>query len=162
MILLINLIKIRSILMNLFEKIEINLRKAIKERDTVKVETLRMLKSDISYEKGKTGNEPDEEKIFKIITQASKRRKESIKEFLKADRKDLADIEEKELQIIEEYLPEQMSEQDIEKIIREIIKASGEVTHKDFGKIMSIAMKELKGKADGTVVKNILNSKLND
>ncbi|MFC1669424.1 GatB/YqeY domain-containing protein [Spirochaetota bacterium] len=146
--------------MNLMEKIESHLSKAIKSRDILRAETLKMLKSDITYEKAKKEEDLTDDQILEIVSRAGKRRKESIKEFQRGNRNDLAEKEAAELKIIEEYLPEQMGEDEIEKIITRTMDELGEVTQKDFGKIMGAAMKELKGKADGSIVKRILNKKL--
>jgi uncharacterized protein YqeY len=83
-----------------------------------------------------------------------------MEEYRRAGRDDLADKEAAELAIIQEFLPEMLSEAEVEKIIDQTIAAMGGVTKKDFGKVMGAAMKELKGRADGAVVKDILNRKL--
>jgi uncharacterized protein YqeY len=147
--------------MNLLKKIESDLKDAIKSSDTVRSGTLKMLKSDIMYEKAKKGQDLDDEKILEVIARAAKKRRESIEEFTKAGRKDLADTESSELVIVESYLPEQLSRDEVEKIIDAKLAELGEVTQKDFGKIMGPLMKELKGKTDGAVVKEILTQKLN-
>ena len=146
--------------MELLKRIESEMKDSLKSDDKLTAETLRMLKSDIMYEKAKTGKDLSDEKILEIIARAAKKRKESIKEFKKANRKDLYEKEEAELKIIEEYLPEQMSEQDIESYIDEKLSELGEINKNDFGKVMGPIMKDLKGKADGGLVKNILNKKL--
>ncbi|HOO73643.1 MAG TPA: GatB/YqeY domain-containing protein [Spirochaetota bacterium] len=147
--------------MNLLKKIESDLKDAIKSSDTVRSGTLKMLKSDIMYEKAKKGGDLDDEKILEVIARAAKKRRESIEEFTKAGRKDLADTESSELVIVESYLPEQLSRDEVEKIIDAKLAELGEVTQKDFGKVMGPLMKELKGKTDGAVVKEILTQKLN-
>ena len=114
------------------------------------------------YEKAKTGEDLKEEIMLEVVTRAAKRRKESISEFKKGGREDLAEKEAQELAIIESYLPEMMSDEEIEKYITDKLTEMGEVSKKDFGKIMGPLMKELKGKADGVKVKNILNKKLGD
>ena len=148
--------------MNLAETIDTHLKEAIKSGDSVKAGTLKMLKSDIAYEKAKKGDDLNDEKIIEVIARAAKRRKESMEEFTKANRQDLADQEAAELAVIEEYLPEQLSRDDIAALIDNRIAEMGDVTQKDFGRIMGPLMKDLKGKADGTVVKEILTEKLSD
>ena len=146
--------------MNLLEKIEVDLKNAMKAGDTVRAGTLKMLKSDIAYEKGKTGKELTDELIIDIVSRSAKRRRDSIKEFQKGNRQDLVDKETKELAIVEEYLPKQMSEEEIDKHISEKLASLGAVTQKDIGRVMGEIMKELKGKADGGVVKTILSKKI--
>jgi uncharacterized protein YqeY len=146
--------------MNLLEKIEVDLKNAMKAGDTVRAGTLKMLKSDIAYEKGKTGKELTDELIIDIVSRSAKRRRDSIKEFQNGNRQDLVDKETKELAIVEEYLPKQMSEEEIDKHISEKLASLGAVTQKDIGRVMGEIMKELKGKADGGVVKTILSKKI--
>ncbi len=146
--------------MNLLEKIESDLKKAMKASDTIRAETLKMLKSDLAYEKAKTGKELTDEQMLEVVNRSAKRRRDSIKEFQKGNRQDLVDNETKELSIVEEYLPKQMSEAEIDKHITDKIAALGSVSPKDIGRIMGEIMKELKGKADGSVVKSILSKKI--
>ena len=148
--------------MSLLKKIESDLKESMKSANGIKAKTLKMLKSDIMYEKGKTGEDLSDEEILQVITRGAKRRKESIKEYKKGNREDLVKIEEAELEVIAEYLPEQMSEEEIKKIIDETIKGIGTVTKKDMGRIMGMIMKDLKGTVDGNVVRNILTNKLED
>ena len=146
--------------MGLLEKIESEMRSAMKAGDTLKSDTLKMLKTDITYEKARTGEDVSEDKIIEVITRAAKKRKEAAEEYLKAGRDELAEKESKELAIIQEYLPEMLSEEDVEIFITAAIEAMGGVTKKDFGRVMGQLMKDLKGKADGAIVKDILNRKL--
>jgi uncharacterized protein YqeY len=146
--------------MSLQEKIEADMKAAMKSGDSLRAGTMKMLKSDLMYEKARTGQEIGEEKALEVVTRASKKRKEAMEEYRRAGRDDLADKEAAELAIIQEFLPEMLSEAEVEKIIDQTIAAMGGVTKKDFGKVMGAAMKELKGRADGAVVKDILNRKL--
>jgi hypothetical protein len=146
--------------MNLLEKIEAGMKEALKSGDKDRSETLKMLKSDMMYEKGKTGKDLTDEQMQESVMRGAKRRKESIREYEAAGRKDLADKEAIELKIIEEFLPAQMSPEDVEKAVDKILSAAGEVTQKDFGKIMGMASKELKGVADGAMIKEIVQKRL--
>lgn len=146
--------------MNLLEKIEQEMKNALKAGDTVRSETLKMLKSDIAYEKGKTGKDITDELVLEIVGRSAKRRRESIKEFQKGGRQDLVDIETKQLAVVEEYLPKQMTEEEIDAHITNKLASMGTITQKEAGKVMGEIMKELKGKADGSVVKAILSKKI--
>ena len=146
--------------MNLLEKIEQDLKSALKAGDTVRSETLKMLKSDISYEKGKTGKDITDEIVLEIVSRSAKRRRESIKEFQKGGRQDLVDDETKQLAVVEELLPKQMTEEEIEAHITNKLAAMGTITQKEIGRVMGEIMKELKGKADGSAVKAILSRKV--
>jgi uncharacterized protein len=146
--------------MNMLEKIEANLKNSIKTGDGVRAQTLKMLKSDLSYESKKTGKELTDEQMLEVVSRSAKRRRDSIKEFQKGGRQDLVDDETRELAIVEEYLPKQLSEEEIEKHITDKLAALGEISQKDMGRVMGEIMKELKGKADGSVVKTILSKKI--
>jgi uncharacterized protein len=146
--------------MNLLEKIEQELKSAMKSGNSVRTETLKMLKSDISYEKGKTGKELTDELLLEVVTRSAKRRRESIKEFQKGGRQDLVDKETEELAVVEEFLPKQMTEEEIDAFITSKLAALGTVTQKEMGRVMGEIMKELKGKADGGAVKAILSKKV--
>ncbi len=148
--------------MEILEKIEADLKNAIKTGDIVTADTLRMIKSDLSYEKAKKGEDIEEEKVMEIIARAAKRRKESINEYKKGNRQDLADKEAAELKIVEKYLPEQMGEDEVEKVVDGVLASMGDVSKKDFGRVMGQLMKELKGKVDGSIVKSLLTRKLGD
>jgi uncharacterized protein YqeY len=146
--------------MSLSQKIDEDMRNAMKSGDKERAGTLKMLKSDITYEKAKTGEEPTDEQVLDVIKRTAKKRKEAAKEYEAAGRADLAATEAAELKIIEEYLPEQMTEEQISAALDKILAEAGEVNQKMFGKLMGLASKELKGKADGTVIKDILQKKL--
>lgn len=146
--------------MSILQKIESDMKDALKSGDRERSGTLKMLKSDMMYEKAKTGQEITDEQAMDVIKRAAKRRKESIREFEAAGRNDLVAVEAVELKIIEEYLPEQLGAEEIGKVLDRILSEAGEVTQKDFGRLMGMASKELKGKADGALIKDILQVKM--
>ena len=146
--------------MSLLQKIEADMKESLKSGNKERSGTLKMLKSDMMYEKAKTGQEITDDQALDVIKRAAKRRKESIREFDAAGRNDLSAAEAGELKIIEEYLPEQLGPEEIAKVLDKILAEAGEVTQKDFGRIMGMASKDLKGKADGAVIKDILQGKL--
>lgn len=137
------------------------MKEAMKSGDKLKLETLRSIRAAfIEFDKSGSGKELTEEEEIKIINSLTKKRKESIEIFEKANRLDLAEKEKKELEILLSFLPQQLSEEEIAKKLDEIIAQVGAKDSKDFGKVMGVAMKELKGRADGKVVQSILKSKL--
>ena len=97
---------------------------------------------------------------MQVLMISAKMRKESIEEFDKAGRKDLADKERAELEIIEKYLPKQMSRDEIVRLVSELAAQLGVQSQKDFGKLMGAAMKELRGKADGRTVQEVVKERL--
>ena len=148
--------------MSPLKEIEHTMQEAMKSGDKVKANTLKMLKTDIMYEKAKTGEDLSDEVTLEIIARAAKKRKEAIGEYNKAGRDELAAQEEAELAIIETYLPEMMSEEEVVKALDELIATMGAVSKKDFGRVMGTLMKDLKGKADGGLVKKVVTAKLSD
>jgi hypothetical protein len=148
--------------MTLIDKISEDLKVAMKSRDKLRLETLRTIKAGFlekQVEKRPTGGMSNEDEISVLIS-AAKKRKESIEIFRNAGRNDLADQEEKELGIIQEYLPKQLALEEIEEIVRNKINEIGAVGAKDFGKVMPNVMKELKGKADGKLLQETVKKLL--
>jgi uncharacterized protein len=130
--------------------------KAFKEKDEIKKRTLTSIKSEILvFEKQKSGNEVDDNKLIEILKSIAKKRREAIEAFEQGGREELAQVEKEELEIIESYLPEQMSEDKVKEIISKVV-ADNSFTKADFGKAMGMAMGQLKGKADGNVVGKVL------
>ena len=148
--------------MKLKEKINIDLKDALKSGDKIKLQTIRSIRALIlEFEKSGSGKEFNEEEEIKLLSSAAKKRKESIEQYTNAGRNDLAQTEEAELKIIMSYLPKQLDEKEIEIKIKELANKIGAETKSDFGKLMSVAMKELKGTADGKIVKTIVEKVLN-
>jgi uncharacterized protein YqeY len=143
------------------EKVNELMKEAMKSGDKIKLETLRSIRAAIiEFEKSGSGKELNEEEELKIINSLVKKRKESIEIFEKANRLDLAEKEKQELEILKSFLPEQLSEEEISRKLDEIISQVGAKDPKDFGKVMGLAMKEFKGRADGKLVQTILKTKL--
>ena len=147
--------------MNLTQRINEDLRAAMKSGNKLRLETLRMLRAQIiEFEKKGLDRPMNEDDEMSILMSASKKRKEAIEIFTKAGRMELVEQETKELEIISEYLPKQLSREDAEKIVENLIQQSGAASMKDLGKVMPIAMKELKGKIDSKVTSEIVKQKL--
>jgi len=146
----------------MINKLSIELKEAMKLHDSEKVGVLRLLISALKNKKIEllaSGKELTEEEALKVIKSEAKKRKDSIEAYEKAGRTDLSNEEKAELAIIEKYLPEQMSESDIEKVVDEVIASFG--TDGGLGAIMGSVMSKLGGQADGKVVRNIVTKKLN-
>jgi uncharacterized protein len=140
--------------MILKEKINEDLKAAMKSGDKLKLETVRSIRALIlEFEKSGTGKELNAEEELKLLSSAAKKRKDSIEQYRNAGREDLASKEEAELKIIQEYLPKQLSEEEIISIIKNVAESTGAKSKEDFPKLMPMVMKELKGKADGKIVK---------
>ena len=140
-----------------------NLKQSMLAKDTVKTSVLRMLLSAINYyeiQKGGAGYEATDEDVLTIIGREVKQRNDSIEQFMVASREDLAAKELQEKAILEVYLPEQMTEEDIRRIVSEAVKKTGASTPQDIGKVMGILMPQVKGKADGGLVSKIVKESL--
>lgn len=148
--------------MSLKEQIEADIKKAMLAKNKNDLRALRAIKSMIllaQTEKGATENlNPDVE--MKILQKAVKQRTDSLALYQEQKREDLAEIEQAELEVIKRYLPEQLSEQELEAIIGEVITKVGASSMKDMGKVMGIASKELAGKADGKAISQIVKKLL--
>jgi uncharacterized protein len=149
--------------MTLKEKINDDLKLAMKAGDKTKLQTIRSIRASIlEFEKSGSGKEMNNEDEIKLLSTAAKKRKESIEQFSKAGRDDLASAEEAELKIIMSYLPEQLSAEEIEAEVKRIAKEIGASSKADFGKLMGSAAKEMKGKADGRKIKEIVEKVLSE
>ncbi|MBL7129533.1 MAG: GatB/YqeY domain-containing protein [Ignavibacteria bacterium] len=147
--------------MSLKEKINEDLKASMKAKDTKRLEALRAIRNEIiKMDKSGMNREMNEEEEIQLLLKQAKMRKEAIEMFEDAGRDDLVAKEKGQLEVINEYLPKPMTREEAEKKIDDIISELGEVTEKDFGRIMGTAMKELKGKIDGKVVQEIVKSKL--
>ena len=148
--------------MKLIDKISSSIISAMKEKNVDELESLRAIKSALllaQTQKGSDGNIQESDEI-KILQKLVKQRKESAEIYKKQNRLELADIEISQSNIIERFLPAQISLEDLDKLISEIISQIGAQGMKDMGKVMGIASTKLSGKADGKTISNIVRSKL--
>ncbi|HVO74243.1 MAG TPA: GatB/YqeY domain-containing protein [Ignavibacteriaceae bacterium] len=143
--------------MSLKEKINEDLKSAMKSGDKLRLETIRSIRALIlEFEKSGSDKELSPEEEVKMLSTAAKKRKDSIEQFRNAGRTDLAEKEEKELSILMNYLPKQLSDEEIINEIKRIAESTGTAKKEDFPKLMPQVMKELKGKADGKKVKELV------
>ncbi len=145
--------------MTLKERINEDLKAAMKAGDKIRLEAVRAIKKDIieketAEKRAQRGDLTPEEEL-EVLTAMVKRRRDSIEQFKQAGRHDLAEEEIKQLAVIEQYLPAQLSEAEVKDVVQKIISQVGATSAKDIGKVMGAAMKELKGKADGSMVQKI-------
>lgn len=146
----------------LSQTIRNNLDDAARAKDGLKVSTLRMLLSAVKYfeiAKGRDYQATDEDVIATIQKEVKKRR-ESIEMYQKGNRPELAEKETKEMEILMAYLPKQMGEDEVRKLVDDAIKKSGASTVADIGKVMGILMPQVKGKVDGSLVGKIVREEL--
>jgi uncharacterized protein YqeY len=148
--------------MTLKDNIREALKRALKQQQRVEVSTLRLLLSEIKNAEIAQQKPADDNKVLDVITKEVKRRRESIEAFKQGNRSDLVEQEEAELAILMSYLPEQMSREEIIATARKVVDAVGAKGPSDKGKVMSQLMPQLKGKADGKEVSEIVTELLAD
>jgi len=141
-------------------KIEEQIKEALKSGDSIRLSVLRFLLSAIKNEEIAKQKEADDEDVVAVVQRQIKQRKESIESYRKAGRKDLAQKEEAELTILNTFLPQQLSEDEVKKIVEEIRSELSETEKNNFGKVMSAVMGRVKGKADGNIVAKIVKESL--
>ncbi len=148
--------------MELREKILADIKTAMVAKDTVKLNTLRFLNAQIKNKEIDSRPTPiTADDIMTVIKKLVKQRKESIEQFSTAGRMDLADQEASELKILETYMPSQMTKEQIEKLVADVITATGAKTVKDMGTVMKESMARSGGSADGKVLSEVIKAKLN-
>jgi len=149
--------------MNLEQRIIDDLKKAMKARNALELETLRSIKSQMKYFQinQKRASLSDED-ILGVIQKLVKQGKDAIADFQKGDREDLVAKEKSELEILKKYLPESLSEADLSELIKTVIAETGAEGKKDFGKVMKAVMQKAKGRADGKEINRIVTHLLGE
>ena len=140
-----------------------DLKSAMRAKDTKTRDTLRALDSMIKNEEIKVGKREEglsDAEIVKLVKRAIKQRKDSIKQFTDGGRPELAENEQEEVEVLEKYMPSQMSEDEIEKIVEKVMTDKGLNQKSDMGKLMGFIMGEIGDNADGSKVREVLNKKL--
>lgn len=147
----------------LTEQISNDMREAMKQKEELRLSVLRMLLAALKNKKIelKQADELTDEQTIQIIKSEIKKRKDSITAYTEGGRIDLVKKEEAELEILSKYMPEQMSEEAVNEVVKKIVSGLDDVSPTDFGRVMGQAMKELKGQADGTIVSEAVKKALN-
>jgi len=145
------------------QKLQEELKQSMLAKNELKTSVLRMLLSAINYyeiQKGGAGYNATEEDVLSVIQNQAKQRRDSIEQFKNAGRQELVDKEQKELEFLSAYLPTQMSEEEVKKLVDEAVLQTQASTIADIGKVMGVLMPKVKGKADGNLVSNLVKQKL--
>lgn len=142
------------------EKLDKDMIEAMKSKDKDKLVVIRMVKAALKQEQIDHKKEINDDLLIDVINKQIKMRKDSIIEFEKGNRKDLVEKTQKEINVLMAYLPEQLSTEEVEKIINEIFEEVKPESQKDMGKVMKEAQAKLKGKADMKEVSTIIREKL--
>ncbi len=146
--------------MGLADKLLEDMKAAMKSKDKATLETIRGVRSQMKNAEVAKGESLADEDILQVLTKEAKRRKESISMYEQGGRSDLVESETRELEIIQSYLPEELSEDELKQIVLDAIQKSGAESMKEMGKVMSIVMPQIKGRADGKAVQEIVRQKL--
>ena len=147
--------------MSLSEQIVADLTSAMKAQDAGRTSTLRMVKAAMMNRKIEKGSELDDEEMQKLLRSLVKQRRDSIEQYEKAGRQELVDKEKAEIDVIETYLPQAASHDEIEQVVVAVIAETGATSIKDMGKVMKAAQAALAGKnADGRIVSEVVKAKL--
>lgn len=146
--------------MSLKQKLQEDLKSSMKNKDTVRKSVVTLIRASIKQYEVDNRVELDDEGIIDIISKQMKQRRDSLEEFAKANRQDLVSETESEIEVLKEYLPQQLSEEELNKIVKETISELGATSMKDMGKIMSAMMPKVKGKADGKQINELVKANL--
>ena len=137
-----------------------DLKEAMKNKDTLRKDTITMLRAAILQVEKDSQKTLTDDEICAIAAKEVKKTKESVKEYEDAGRQDIADSLKQEVEILSKYLPEQLSQEEIVKLVEDAVKESGAASPRDMGKVMSILRPKTAGKADGNLVSDIVKEKL--
>lgn len=148
--------------MTLSEKIDLDLISSLKSRNELRVLVLRSLKSELKYKQIDLKDKLTEEDELAVVSSAAKKRSEAIEEYKRAGRSDLEEQEAAEYEILKEFLPLQLSEDQIFELVEKAISESGAISMNDLGAVMRVLMPQVKGRADGKVVNSAVKAKLSN
>ncbi|UII54924.1 GatB/YqeY domain-containing protein [Cytobacillus spongiae] len=146
--------------MSLLERLNNDMKQAMKNKEKDKLTVIRMIKASLQNEAIKTGNDLTEDEELTVLTREVKQRKDSLHEFEKADRQDLVEKIRTELTYVEIYLPKQLSEEELSEIVKATISETGAASKADMGKVMAAIMPKVKGKADGSLINKLVQQHL--
>ena len=146
--------------MSLKETLNNDIKTAMKAKDKETLAVLRMIKTAVQAAEIDKKEELNAEEELTILAREAKQRRESLAEFVKAGRDELVAKTEAEIEIVEHYLPKQLSVEEVKEVIATVAEKIGATTQKEFGKLMGAVMQELKGKADGNVIREQVKAHL--
>ncbi|WP_406603096.1 GatB/YqeY domain-containing protein [Latilactobacillus sakei] len=146
--------------MSLLEQLSSDLKTAMKAKDKLRLTVIRSLKTALTNTSISAGQDLSSDEELSVLSSQVKQRKDSLAEFEKGDRADLAEQTKAEIEIVQAYLPEQLDEAAVILIVDEAMQATGATGKADFGKVMQYVMPKVKGRADGAMVNQVVKSKL--
>ncbi|HGM3506948.1 GatB/YqeY domain-containing protein [Clostridioides sp. ES-S-0108-01] len=146
--------------MSLKQKLQEDLKSSMKNKDTVRKSVVTLIRASIKQYEVDNRVELDEDGIIDVIAKQLKQRRDALVEFEKAGREDLIKETEVEIEVLKEYLPQQLSEEELEEIVKSTISEVGATSMKDMGKIMSVIQPKVKGRADGKLINKLVKQNL--
>jgi len=145
---------------SLLERLNSDMKQAMKNKEKDKLTVIRMIKASLQNEAIKLGHDLTEDDELTVLSREVKQRKDSLHEFDKAGREDLVEKLRTELLYVEEYMPKQLTEEELTEIVKEAISETGASSKAEMGKVMSVLMPKVKGKADGSLVNKLVQQHL--
>lgn len=146
--------------MSLLDQIHSDLKEAMRAKDSIRLGALRLILTAVKNKEKELRRELEEREVLQIVSNQIKQRKDSIEQYRKGGREDLVQKEEQELEILQAYMPQQLSEEELEKLVTETIKEVGATSVKDLGKVMKAIMPRIAGRANGKVVNQMVRAQL--
>ncbi|WP_172194105.1 MULTISPECIES: GatB/YqeY domain-containing protein [Saccharibacillus] len=146
--------------MNLSERLNEDMKQAMRSKDKFKLSTIRMIRATVKNQEIDLKRTLDDAEVLDILSREIKQRKDSLQEFQKAGRDDLAETVEAEIAIVAEYLPAQLAEEEVKSIVQQTIQETGASSKADMGKVMAALMPKVKGRADGKLVNQVVQQYL--
>ncbi|EGL82662.1 hypothetical protein CathTA2_1818 [Caldalkalibacillus thermarum TA2.A1] len=146
--------------MSLVDQLNNDMKQAMKNKEKTRLSVIRMVKAALKNEEIKLGRALTDDDVLTVLSREMKQRKESLQEFEKAGRDDLVETLNQEIAVLETYLPEQLSEDELRQLVSDTIAEVGATSKADMGKVMSAIMPKVKGKADGSLVNRLVQEAL--
>lgn len=146
--------------MALMEQLTADMKEAMKAHDKDRLAVIRMARGAVRQKEIDGKKKLDDNEIIAVLSKEVKMRRDSIDEFKKGNRQDLVDKTQAEIDVLMGYLPKQMSEEEVKKLVEEAVAQTGATTMKDMGKVMGALMPKVKGRADGKMVNNLVRAHL--
>ncbi|HYA43459.1 MAG TPA: GatB/YqeY domain-containing protein [Syntrophobacteraceae bacterium] len=146
--------------MELHEKIDEALKKAMREKNETAKDALRLLLTSLKLKEKEIRRQPDETEIYRVISSLIKQRQDSIEQYQAGGRADLATKEEDEIRILQDFMPQQLSSEELEKMVEEAVGQAGAVSLKEMGRVMKILMPKVGGRAEGKLVNELVRRRL--
>ncbi|MDN4594796.1 GatB/YqeY domain-containing protein [Polycladomyces subterraneus] len=146
--------------MSLLERLNQDMKTAMKNKEKTKLSVIRMLRSEIKNEEIQRQHTLNDEEVIEVLMRELKKRKDALQQFEEAGRDDLVQQLREEIAVIEPYLPEQLSEEELRELVREVVQETGASSKADIGKVMKAIMPRVKGRADGKLVNRLVQEVL--